>query len=1075
MMCPRCGAKPPAGARFCPSCGGELTGASPHEERKLVSILFVDQVGSTARADGADPEDVRDRNRIYYEDTRARLERHGGTVQKYIGDAVMAVFGAPLARSNDAESAVRAALSIVDGIRELNAAHPGLDLEVRVGICTGEAVIEIDAPAESALATGDVVNTAARLQSSAPPGRAIVGPETYQLTKDAFRYEPLSPVEAKGKREPVPAWLVVEPLDSPNARDSARTPLVGRNHEMLLIRTVWERAVSARQPHLISVIGPAGIGKSRLAAEVSAVVESAGARVLWGRSLPYDQQTPYHAAKQMVRQTAGVFENDPVEAAREKISSLLASLFPPDEVASMTRYLSLLMGLGLDERANESLELQYATRRLFERLSEEAPMMVVFDDVHWADDASLDLVDYLSTHLRDHRIVIVALARPEFLDSRPTWGAALMAHTSLQLNPLSPEDANEAVRTLLAHATASTVAKVVATADGNPLFIEELVASIHDEASAEELPATVRAVIAARIDALPHDVRSALLSASVIGKSFWRRVLGQIAGVSDIDAALDLLETRGLIQRRFPSRVEGDVEFSFKHDLILDAAYATLPRASRRELHAATARALESLVNHPEEIAWILAHHWLEGGEAERASSYLLIAAERAVDALAVEESYDLYTQALHLATDEAERTRIRYRRGLALAHLEQFARAARELGEVIPDLAGEQKVEALTARAHSTLWTEETAETMADAELALQLARAGGFRDLEAVALGLLGCSYGMRGDAGDLERALRLGDEAVEIWTPNARQAELAALYHHIANHHYWGSDYVRALDAANLAHTTAGVELHSREFRLRGAGMRGMILAGLGRYEEAIAAAQDAIGLAHAMGRPVNVVTNYSTLPLREIFALEEAQARSDEVAERLGPSDFNMPWINARADVFATRVLRGDLTKAQDQWSSLWEDAVDGKAWERWLVSGRVAAVRAELDLAMGHVDDALTWGRRAIEMAVACNRKKYEAIARMTVGRALIAARLGEEAATELRLAVTMADALGSPLIRWQSRSALAQALTATGNDPDPTYDEAATIIRAVVAGLTPLHAAGYVAAPEVAAVLDAVR
>jgi tetratricopeptide (TPR) repeat protein len=372
-------------------------------------------------------------------------------------------------------------------------------------------------------------------------------------------------------------------------------------------------------------------------------------------------------------------------------------------------------------------------------------------------------------------------------------------------------------------------------------------------------------------------------------------------------------------------------------------------------------------------------------------------------------------------------------------------------------------------------LWTEETDETMAGAELALQLARAGGFRELEAVALGLLGCAHGMRGNAGDLEQAVQLGDQALEIWTPNARQPELAALCHLTANHHYWKSDYDRALEAANLAATAAGVELHSREFRLRGAGMRGMILAGLGRYEEAISAAEDAIGLAHAMGRPVNVVMNYSTLPLREIFALDEAMARSDEVADRLGPSDFNMPWINARADAFATRVMRGALIEAQDQWSSLWADAVDGKAWERWLVSGRLAAVRADLDLAMGQIDGALTWGRRAVDMAVAGSRKKYEAIARMTIGRALVASGLRQEAVVELRHAVALSDAVGSPLIRWQSRAALAQALAATGNDPDPTYDEAATIVRAVVAGLTPQRAAGYLAAPEVVEVLDAVR
>ena len=760
---------------------------------------------------------------------------------------------------------------------------------------------------------------------------------------------------------------------------------------------------------------------------------------------------------------------------REKLSSLIAVLFAPDEVASTTRYLSLLLGLGLDERAREPIELHYATRRLFEHLAERTPMLIVFDDVQWADDASLDLVDYLSTHVRDQRIVMMALARPEFLESRPTWGAGLVAHTSLPLDPLSPEDASDAVCALLAQATASTVAKIVATADGNPLFIEELVASIQDEPSGDELPATVRAVIAARIDALPADARSALLRASVIGKTFWRAVLGRISGVPDVDAALDALETSGMIQRRSPSRVEGDVEYSFKHALILETAYATLPRASRRELHAATARTLESLVDHPAEIALILAHHWREGGEARRACGYLLIAAERARDALAVEETYDFYSEALDLAADDSQRSRIRYLRGLALAQLEDFTRAADELGGIIPHLEGEEKVEALIARAHSTLWTEQTDETMAGAELALELARAQGLAELEPVALGLVGSAHGMRGDAGDLERAVQLGDQALEMWVPDTRRADLAELYHLAADHHYWSGDYDRAREAAQLAATTAGIELHSREFRLRGAGMQGLILAGMGRYEEAISAAQEAIELARVMGRPMDVVMNYSTLPLREIFSLDEALARSEEVAERLGPSDFNMPWMNARADVFTARVIAGDLSRARSEWSSVWEDAVASKAWERWLVSGRLAAARADLELALGQTDDALTWAHRAIEMAVASSRKKYEAIARTTAGRALIGRGLHEEAAAELRHAVATSDALGSPLIRWQSRAVLAQALAGTGGDRDLAYDEAAKIIRAVTAGLTTQHAAAYLGAPQVADVLDAVR
>jgi tetratricopeptide (TPR) repeat protein len=291
-------------------------------------------------------------------------------------------------------------------------------------------------------------------------------------------------------------------------------------------------------------------------------------------------------------------------------------------------------------------------------------------------------------------------------------------------------------------------------------------------------------------------------------------------------------------------------------------------------------------------------------------------------------------------------------------------------------------------------------------------------------------------------------------------------------MSNHYYWLGDYEGAMKAAQLSATTAGVDLRSREFRLRGAGMLAIGLAGVGRYEEAIAAAQDAIELATAMGRPMNVVLNYSTLPLREIFALDEALERSDAVADRLGPSDFNMPWMNARADAFTARVMRGDVSLAQSEWSSLWEDTLTSKAWERWLVSGRLAAVRADLEFSIGHMEDAVTWGSRAIDMAVASSRRKYEAIARTTVGRSLIASRLYEEAATELHRAVAVADVLGSPLLRWQSRAGLAQALGKTGGDPDAVYDEAARIIRAVAAGLTSNRAATYLSAPQVAEVLE---
>ena len=713
----------------------------------------------------------------------------------------MAVFGAPLARSDDAERAVRASLSILEGIAAMNERDPSLDLQVRAAVCTGEAIVSVDAAPADALATGDVVNTAARLQSAAPVGRAVVGEETYRLTRHAFDYRELGAVDAKGKRDPVPAWLVERSLVAPAERPTSTTPLVGREREVLLIRTVWDRAVTAGSPHLVTVIGPAGIGKSRLAEEVAVAVEDRGERVLWGRSLPYEEQTPYRAFGQILRRAAGIYENDGVDVARQKLGTLVGSLFPEGEAADATRYLSLLLGLGVGESASEAIHLLFAARRIVELLAERGPLLLVFEDVHWADDSLLDLIDYLISHVHDHPVAFLALARPEFLEVRPTWGAGVVGQTTLTLDPLTTQEATEVVGTLLAGADPSTVAKVVATAEGNPLFIEELVAALGDEAGDGELPATVRAAIAARIDALPPDARTALLHASVIGQSFWSGVLEEIGELGDVETSLDALEARGLVRRQPHSQVEGDVEFAFKHVLIRDVAYATLPRGLRRELHAATARVIEASVPDPTELAWVLAYHWREGGEPARAIEYLLAAGDRARAAMAVEETYDFYTRALELADSDADRRRIRLRRGIALAELEEFSRADKELAALIPELDGRDEIEAILARARSTFWTEQAEETLSLAQRAAELAAASGAQELEAPAIGVWGATYAMRGEEGDLDRAIELQDRALEMWVPGTRQLELAEQYHMHADNFYWTGDYPRALELSRL----------------------------------------------------------------------------------------------------------------------------------------------------------------------------------------------------------------------------------------------------------------------------------
>jgi tetratricopeptide (TPR) repeat protein len=825
----------------------------------------------------------------------------------------------------------------------------------------------------------------------------------------------------------------------------------------------------------VTVLGPAGIGKSRLAHEVAEDVRSRGGRELWGRSLPYEEQSPFRAAAEMVRTAAGIFEAEPVADARGKLATLAGSMFPEPDTAEETRYLSLLLGLGLDEPPDEPVHLLFAMRRLIEYLSEREPLLLVFEDLHWADDALLDLIDYLVAHVRDHRVVFLALARPEFLERRPTWGAGMIGHTTLPLDALTPEETARVVGALLPAPDARAVERVVATAGGNPLFIEELVAALEDDPNADELPATVRAAIAARIDALTPLPRSALLNASVIGATFWRGMVEGLGGIEDIDEALDALEARGLVRRRGQSRVEGDVEYSFKHIVTRDTAYGTLPRARRRELHAAAAAFIEGATSGSSELAWLLAHHWREAGEPERAIGYLLAAAARARDALAIEETFDLFSRAIDLAQTDEERRRIRLERGLALEQLEDYARADRELAEVIPELDGVKEIEAMLARGHSTLWTEQTEETMAIAARAVELVVERDARELEGPALALLAQGHGMRGEEGDLERALAFGDSALDAWIPGTRLSDLAEHYHMQANMYYWTGGYEHALELSGLAKETGGLEPHSAEFALRGAGLRGLVLAEMGRYEEAIAAAEAAIATARRLGRPDSVVLNYSTMPLREIFAVDEALRRSETVVDRLGPSDFNMPWMNARADLIGAHLLGGALGLVEREWPSAWDDALAVSAWEHWLITGRLAAYRAEWELEAGQLDDAMTWARRAIDAARGVDRRKYEAIALTVLGRALTAQGQGETAATELQAAVEIADALGSPLLRWQARAALAKALStgSNGADTETPLQEAAAIVREVAASLASERGEVYLAAPPVAEVLEA--
>jgi class 3 adenylate cyclase len=658
LTCTRCGQQNPEGAKFCNACGSALgEPGRAGEERRIVSILFVDLVGFTSRAEKLDPEDVRDILTPYYERVRAELEGFGGAVEKFIGDAVMGVFGAPTAYGDDAERAVRAAFAVRDWADQEG-------LQVRVAVNTGEAIVELEArPGHGeALVAGDVVNTAARLQSAAPVGAVLVGEETCIATRGIIEYRPAQPVHAKGKEAPIQAWLALRATAAVGERPVAPVPMIGRDRELQVLTGIWERVADEGRSHFATVFGPAGIGKSRLGLELAQLVAAQGGRVIRGRSTPYGASSPYGAFAQQVKQIARIFDSDAPAEASEKLAAAVAELAGPAAAEEHAPHISVLIGLEDEGEVADRETLFFSARVLVESLALDSPTFLLFEDIHWADASLLDLLETFAARVREVPILFVALARPELLTERPGWGGGLPAYTALPLDPLPESSSTELAEQLLAGAdfSESRAAAIAETADGNPLFIEELAASIAERSTADagQLPTSVRAIIAARLDSLPPDERSVLVDASVVGRVFWRGALSEISPRDDLSVLLGSLEARDLIRREAVSRIQGEQQFGFKHGLIHDVAYKTLPRPDRRERHAAVARFLESATAVGQSYE-ALGHHWREAGESERAVECFLSAAEQAGRGWAKERALALYGQALELVPeDDAARRR---------------------------------------------------------------------------------------------------------------------------------------------------------------------------------------------------------------------------------------------------------------------------------------------------------------------------------------------------------------------------------------------------------------------------------
>jgi class 3 adenylate cyclase/tetratricopeptide (TPR) repeat protein len=845
--CPACGEVVALDLAFCTSCGSPTGPDEPEapilEERKVVSVLFADLVGFTGRAEQLDPEDVRRLLAPYHARVKAELESYGGTVEKFIGDAVVGLFGAPLAHEDDPERAVRAALATRDALGELNSADPTLGLRVRIGVTTGEAMIALSARPEEGegMATGDVVNTCSRLQSAAPVDGILVDDPTYRATSSTIEYREAEPVRAKGKAEPVQVWEVVAPRTRLGVDIAFKggAELVGRRDELRLLRDAVARSERERSPQLVTLVGPPGIGKSRLLYELwSALDADPAVFVYWrqGRSLPYGEGVSFWALGEMVKAQAGILESDESGVADDKLrSAVAAALADEAEARWVIGHLRPLVGLGgpPQDAADHRREAFGAWRRFFEALAEQRPLVLVFEDVHWADDGLLDFVDHLVDWASSVPILVVCTARPELLERRAGWGGGKRSAQTVSLPPLTDEETEHLIGALVAEKPVpdGRARALLARAGGNPLYAEEYVRMLAEAAAGDDLalPETVQGIIAARLDTVAPEEKALVQDAAVVGKVFWVGALEAVSGRArpEFEDGLLRLERKEFVRRERRSSVGGETAFVFRHVLVRDVAYAQIPRARRAETHRLAAEWLEGLAgDRAEDLADLIAHHYLSalqfaraagralGDLPERARRALLEAGDRSLALSAYAPAVRFYREALaSWPEDDPERPRLLLRYGQALLHSEgaggdALAEAAAALlyaGEVelaaeadvlLADLlmigqgrreeaaarlehaaslladrpASRSKAGVLASAARFRLAVDEAEEAVRAADEALGMASELGLDELRAHSLSTRGFARVM---TGDLEGVRDLGESVDIAVAANSPQA--------------------------------------------------------------------------------------------------------------------------------------------------------------------------------------------------------------------------------------------------------------------------------------------------------------
>jgi class 3 adenylate cyclase/tetratricopeptide (TPR) repeat protein len=1002
------------------------------EERKVVTVLFCDLVDFTSRSERLDPEEVRAIQSPYYEHVRAELERHGGTVEKFIGDAVMALFGAPIAHEDDPERAVRAALAIRDW-----AAEHG-ELRVRIAITTGEALVRLEAEPLSGegMASGDVVNTASRLQGAAPENGVVVDETTHRATEGVVEYQKATPVTAKGKAEPVAVWEAVQALAPVRPAREPRAPFVGREHELAVLRDAFAATLLDGSVRLVTLVGVPGIGKSRLVGELLGAIESDGSSVTWleGRSLPYGAGVTLWALGEIVKAHAGILESDGGDDADEKlhraVSDTLGETRDAEWVHAHLRPLVVPSSDG-EPGGDRRAEAFAAWRRFLEGLAAQRPLILVLEDVHWADDTLLDFVEYLVEWATGAPLLLLATTRPELLDRRPAWSASKKGAGTVMLAPLSDEETTRLLASLLERPMfdAKIQATLLSQAAGNPLYAEEYVRLLGTRKGSVEpgtAPETVQGIIAARVDGLPLEEKVLLQDAAVVGGVFWSGAVGVLAGCDRwaVEERLLALERKELLRRERRSSVEGETQYGFNHELMRDVAYGGIPHAERSNKHRRAAEWIESL-GRPDDHVELLVHHYLRALEyapgddtantnlAMRARLALRDAGDRASALNAFAQASGFYREAIRLwPEDEPGRPRLLFGYASALhatgdPRREQLLEEARAALLAAGDLDTAAEADALLADTWWILGRRDRVEQHLHRAISLVQDRAASpakARVLAAVAR--------FRRLAGATEEAIRVAQDALAL----AEELDLSELQ------------------------ADALITLGEGRWRLGDDGGKEDLERGT-----ALAVQANALRVA---GRGYN---NLATVMDDKVKSIELLRL-SRQVSERLGDKErVRFAWAHIAAEMF----VHGDWDEALQIADDFLADCDAGHGHVQ---EPGMRIVRAWMHLGRGDSDGALADAERTMALARAEGSSEeslnmlanvalvYGELGRLTEAQALADEVLSHEAAAVARHGLDLAfvaDRIGrSTALRGKlaaaaqpGRAAFEQVaeLVATGN------------------------------------------